>query len=273
MDAAGAGTRAESGFAAPPPLLWCDGAHGARENMRRDSALLEAAAAGELDGTVLRLFAFDPPGITLGRSQAPERELDLDRLRRDGLEWAMRPTGGRAIFHEHEWTFSLVTRPGPGGWAPDPPSAYARTCALLLRGLRSLGVPVELAAGSPRGVGAPRDRDGPAAPCFASTARHELLLHGRKFAGIAQRLVRGALLQQGSLLLGPGHLRLADYLPLPPERREVVRGALARASAHADGPAASGATLADLAGALARELPGARRADGGAGPVPVGPAG
>ncbi|MEO5989165.1 MAG: hypothetical protein ABIU54_01900, partial [Candidatus Eisenbacteria bacterium] len=79
-------------------ILWLDGGHGARENMRRDADLLEAAVSLERKEPVLRLFTFAPPGITLGRSQDPARELDLPRLEAAGIEWAVRPTGGRAIF-------------------------------------------------------------------------------------------------------------------------------------------------------------------------------
>ena len=62
-------------------ILWCDGVHDAAENMRRDAALLAAAEAGA--DPVLRLFGFDPPGITLGRNQDPSRELDLARCAAD----------------------------------------------------------------------------------------------------------------------------------------------------------------------------------------------
>jgi lipoate-protein ligase A len=245
-------------------ILWCDGAHGAAENMRRDAALLEDAAAGS--EPVLRLFTFAPAGITLGRAQDPVRELDLARAAADGVEWAVRPTGGRAIFHAQEWTFSLATRLGADdAWAPTPAAAYARTCALLRRALNALGVPVELSPGSPR-LGSPRTPGAPAAPCFASSARHELTLGGAKLAGIAQRAVRGALLQQGSVLLGEGHLELADYLPLAPERREAVRAALAASAAHAGTHLPADASLGLLADALAAELPGARRITGGDAP-------
>lgn len=192
--------------------LWPDEPHDAPAQMARDAALLEIAAAGTLPGTLLRLYTFDPPGITLGRTQDPARELDLAALERDGVLWALRPTGGRAIWHDEEWTFSLVTRVGPGGWASTPAAAYERTGRLLAEAFRKLGVPVALAPGSPRGPGAPRAASGAAPPCFASTARFELQLDGRKVAGIAQRVVRGALLQQGSLLLGDSHATLARYV-------------------------------------------------------------
>ncbi len=251
-------------------ILWCDGAHGARANMERDARLLARAAANGVP-PVLRLFTFRPAGITLGHSQEPTRELDLVAIERDAVEWAVRPTGGRAIFHDEEWTFSLATPLGAAGWAADPAAAYERTCALLAAALGDLGVPVQLAAGSPRGVGRPREGGAAAAACFASTARHELVLQGRKFAGIAQRAVRGALLQQGSLLLGDSHLRLVDYQLATTGERLARRTALAAAAAHAGGLLGARAPLSRLAGALAGRLPGARRVDGDAGLELLGP--
>ena len=218
--------------------------------MRRDAALLDAMASGRLAEPVLRLFTFDPAGITLGHSQVPGRELDLERAAADGIEWAVRPTGGRAIFHEQEWTFSFALPLGESEGVAAATAAYARTCALLAGALRALGVPVEFSPGSPRGVGAPRAAGGPASPCFASAARNELTLAGRKFAGIAQRRVRGALLQQGSLLLGDAHLRLADYLRLEPWERESARAALAGATSHAGGVLGAAAPLDRLAAAI-----------------------
>ena len=118
-------------------ILWCDGAHSPAENMRRDAALLAAAVADPARMTVLRLFRFAPPGITLGANQVPEHELDVERLRAAGIEWAVRPTGGRAIWHDEEWTFSLACRLGPTGWAATGREAYARTAGVLARAFRA----------------------------------------------------------------------------------------------------------------------------------------
>lgn len=251
-------------------ILWHDGAHGPRENMRRDAALLEAVLSGAQARPVLRLFRFAPRGITLGHSQEPARELDLARLEEAGLEWATRPTGGRAIFHDEEWTFSLATPLGADGWAADAPSAYARTCVLLAEALQRLGVPVETSAGSTRGVGVPRERRGPAAPCFASTARHELTIAGRKVAGIAQRQVRHALLQQGSILLGDSHLELVDWTPLAEPQRASARARLAEVSTHAGTWLGARPELARLAQACSEPLPGAVRLEGEAGASALG---
>ncbi len=235
-------------------LLWVDGAHDAPSNMARDAALLERCESGALRGPVLRLFAFSPPGITLGRSQDPAVELDLAAVERDGVRWAVRPTGGRAIWHEQEWTFSLVTGLGLEGWASTPGEAYERTGRLFAESLVLLGVPAALSPGSARGPGPPRTALGAAPPCFASTARNELVAGGRKLAGIAQRAVRGALLQQGSLLLGDAHARLASYMRVPDGERERLRANWSEAAAPAGRWLEGDVSLERLAGAVAEAL-------------------
>jgi lipoate-protein ligase A len=248
-------------------ILWCDGAHDPGENMRRDTALLAAAEAGA--EPVLRLFRFVPHGITLGLNQEPARELDLARCASDDISWASRPTGGRAIFHAEEWTYSLAASLDDRDWGGGLSEAYARASALIVRSLLRLGVP---AAFAPRDGSESSDAPGgrgriaPAAPCFASTARHEVVLGGRKLVGSAQRRTARALLQQGSVLLGAGHLRLADYLPLSESRRERVRGALASATAGAAPWIGLEPALERWADSLAAELgPRSRRVDAAAG--------
>jgi len=241
-------------------ILWCDGAHDAPENMERDRALLRAAESGA--APVLRLFQFAPPGITIGVHQQAEDELDLGRLEADGVRWARRPTGGRAILHVEEWTYSLATPIADPAWGGSRDDAYRRVSRLVVASLVRLGVPAEFASArdEPGGRGAgpgPRRAGGVAPPCFASTARHEVVLQGRKLVGSAQRRTATALLQQGSLLLGPGHLRLVDYLRMPEPDRAPERERLARASTDAGSWLGTDAPLARWADALAAELGGA----------------
>jgi lipoate-protein ligase A len=211
-------------------IVRVDGAHDPAENMRRDAELLAGAERGA--EPVLRLFRFEPHGITLGASQRPEVELDLPRCTADGVPWAVRPTGGRAIFHADEWTYALAAPLSDPVWGGALERAYAAATSLVLDSLRALGVPASLAA--TRGpVTAPRRGRGTAPPCFATTTRHEIVLDGRKLVGSAQRRTARGLLQQGSVLLGDGHLRLADYLAASDAERDAARAALAAASAHA----------------------------------------
>ena len=250
-------------------ILWCDGGHDPAENMRRDTALLEAAGGGA--EPVLRLFSFVPPGITLGRAQDPARELDLVRCRAAGIPWAVRPTGGRAIYHDEEWTYSLAASLADASWGGGLEAAYAKASSLLVASLARLGVPATLAPGAARGDLAPRSAAGAAAPCFASTARHEIVLEGRKLVGSAQRRTARALLQQGSLLLGPAHLMLADFLAIPGAERARVRAGLEQASAHAGRWLGTRPPLARWADALQRGLPpGTRRIDGESGLAATG---
>ncbi|HET7225544.1 MAG TPA: hypothetical protein VFK69_07480 [Candidatus Eisenbacteria bacterium] len=216
-------------------ILWIDGAHSPADQMARDAALLAAAERGA--APVLRLFRFRPPGITLGYAQDPARVLDLARCAAAGVPWAVRPTGGRAIFHAEEWTYAFAApRADPLG-AGTLAECYARVSGWIAGSLARLGVPARLAGG--RTV-AERPEDGGHAaralrqgPCFASTARHEIVLAGRKLVGSAQRRTARAVLQQGSVLLGDGHLALADCLALAPDARARTRRMLEAAATHA----------------------------------------
>ena len=235
--------------------LWLDGVHGARENMRRDEALLRRAERGGV--AVLRVYGFAPAGITLGYAQSAERELDLEVCRRDGVAWAVRPTGGRALFHGGEWTYALASPVADPEWGGTLREAYARARAPVAAALRRLGIPAEPAPGArgrgaavAEGPGITAEGDGsPARPCFASASSHEIVAVGRKLVGSAQRRTAGGLIQQGCVLTGDDHLRIVDYLRLPAAQRARWREQLQQRAAR---PSAwfRHLTLADFAEAL-----------------------
>jgi len=214
--------------------------------------LLAAAEADPGWLPVLRLYRFRPAGITLGRAQDPARTLDLERCAADNVAWSIRPTGGRAVFHDAEWTYSFTARTGDPEWGGSLEIAYRRIASLIVRSLVRLGVPAEIAGerrtGSARG-----------GPCFASTTRHEILLRGRKLVGSAQRRASAAWIQQGSLLLGPGHLRLVEYLRLDPEARSATRRRLEAQACDAGVFLGAEPPVERWAAALAAVLPGVRR--------------
>src|SRR5579872_6761417 len=78
------------------------------DNMRRDLELLDVCARGAIPGAV-RLYAFSPPCLSLGRMQ-PIDDVDLDACARDGVDVVRRPSGGRAVLHDQEVTYSVVCR-------------------------------------------------------------------------------------------------------------------------------------------------------------------
>jgi len=200
-------------------------------NMAVDALLCRAAAAGDRR-PVLRLYRWDPPAVSLGYSQSVAAELDLERCRRLGVDVVRRPTGGRAVLHWEELTYSVVCP------ADDPqlggPVGQASRCigACLAAGLATLGVPARLVRGTAPAV-RHRAGGGPAEPCFSRVARWELTVGGRKLAGSAQRRFPGAILQHGSLLLGPAHLLLAELLAgLSAAERAACRRRLEECSTH-----------------------------------------
>jgi lipoate-protein ligase A len=219
---------------------------------------------------VLRLFRFVPAGITLGRTQTPEETLDLALARADGVGWAVRPTGGGAIFHDQEWTYSFAAGRDDPGWSGPPSAAFERVAGWIAGSLSALGVPARLVAPSPgRDRAAPGSGAGawaPGAACFATSARYEISRDGRKLAGSAQRQTSRAILIEGSILLGASHRRLADYLRLEPEARETLRATLAASATDAGDVVGAEAPVTTWAGTLLPLLPpGTARLDGDAG--------
>jgi lipoate-protein ligase A len=195
-------------------LLWTPPAPGAW-NMAVDEAILRGVEEGSSLPT-FRLYSWEPSCVTLGFAQKAEQELQLERLKADGIDVVRRFTGGRAVYHSNEITYGVIGPICPKDlqadhWSRSLGSTYHFIGEALARGLRSLGGQVDLE----RGDHTEKFAKGMAnRPCFASTSKSELVLDGRKLAGSAQRRTHSAFLQHGALLRGPEHLRLADYLDL-----------------------------------------------------------
>ncbi len=175
------------------------GSSDAAGNMALDERLLaEAAAPGGLP--VLRFYTWDPPAVSLGRFQDEGAAVDREACRRQGIDVVRRVTGGRAVLHLHELTYSITARSDDGLFPDDVMGTYRVIARGLLAGLRGLGLPAEMAAAA-AAAGAGRDRKQRPAACFAAPSHYELLVHGRKIIGSAQRRQAGAFLQHGSILL------------------------------------------------------------------------
>ncbi len=169
------------------------------ENMAIDAALLaEAHRSGR---AFLRLYRWDPPCVSFGRNEPAARRYDRAAIERLGLDVVRRPTGGRAVWHQHEVTYAVAAPVGALGSLRE---SYHRIHEWLADGLRALGVEATLAPNGPtvplRPSGSPLGSDGPGA-CFARPAGGEIVVGGRKLVGSAQVRQRTALLQHGSILL------------------------------------------------------------------------
>jgi lipoyl(octanoyl) transferase len=165
-------------------------------NMAVDEVLLEGVVAGTAPPT-LRFYRWAPPCLSLGYFQAFD-VVDRDGCRALGFDIVRRPTGGRAILHDRELTYSVVLTASRLGHDDGVLPSYYRLSLALQEGLRRLGVRATLA---PQSAATGSRAHGPV--CFDRPSAHEILLDGRKLVGSAQVRRGGALLQHGSILIEP----------------------------------------------------------------------
>jgi lipoate-protein ligase A len=180
-------------------LLTTPPASGA-ENMALDEALMSRARASR--EWTFRVYSWSTPTISLGRNQTAVGRYDLARIAERNLAIVRRPTGGRAILHDREITYS-VTAPADDD-SGDLMTSYERINRILLDGLARVGVRAAVADVKSR-ASLPG-----MAPCFDEPSFGELVLDGRKLAGSAQWRSDGALLQHGSILIEDDQSVLAE---------------------------------------------------------------
>lgn len=190
----------------------------------------------------MRFYRWSAPTLTIGYAQDPARDFDLVRCRRRDIGVLRRITGGRAVLHDAELTYSISAPLGLPGFGSGLDETCRFVAAGLLRGLRLIGLDAELAAPAPRG--SPRTHRHPG--CFAEHGRHEVLIGGRKLIGSAQRRRGGAFLQHGSILLSGHGASLAELLRAPPAGGLVERMAgLAEALRPCPDPQTLAAAIAE----------------------------
>lgn len=179
------------------PALWqliIDGALDGSRNMAVDAALLEQVEQSSAPLTIVRFYGWTRPTISLGRNQKIEAAVDGEYCKANGIDIVRRPTGGRAVLHDDELTYAVISNDS-SCFGDTIYGNYKRVSEALCIGYRALGVPAVLA---PETRGANR-AGGADPPCFVSPSRYELMAGGRKIAGSAQRRVRRSFLQHGSM--------------------------------------------------------------------------
>jgi lipoate-protein ligase A len=191
-------------------LILDSGATGAH-NMATDEALLDSIGVGAAP-TTIRLYTFRPATLSVGRFQKTRGVIDVGQLQRDGVGFVRRPSGGQAVLHADELTYCVVLpRTRTEGFGKR--MVYQTIVPLLIAGLKRLGVTSPQSVASARG-----ERTDP--DCFASSGEYEIDGDDRrKLVGSAQMVSRNAVLQHGSIPLGPGYRGIRRYL-LPTDADE-----------------------------------------------------
>ena len=211
-------------------------------NMGIDEAILLAHAAGTVPPT-LRFYGWQPRAVSLGYFQHAHQEIDFDACAAQGIDIVRRLTGGRAVLHSAELTYSIVLSEAYPGLPPSITASYQYLSQGLLAGIHKLGLDARLTM--PAAAYSLRRHTPASAACFDSPSHYELTVQGRKLIGSAQVRKQGLILQHGSILLdfdpaeltgifnlqADAKLRMQDLL-----RRRVIslKEALGRLPAYAE---------------------------------------
>jgi len=217
----------------PWRVLWSGPADG-YTNMAVDEALMGGVA--QRGTPTLRLYGWRPPTVSLGYFQPVEAQVDQGEIARRGWGLVRRPTGGRALLHHEEVTYSVAIAEAALPQGASVMGSYREISRGIECGLRRLGVVAALGetAADPRHRETARDLP---TVCFAQTSRCDMVVEGRKVVGSAQVRRDGIILQHGSV---PLRLNVHDHLAVMPGRGSGARSA-ARLAAAAQG-------IADLLG-------------------------
>lgn len=188
-------------------------------NMAIDEAILQAIAGGYSPPT-LRFFGWQPACMSLGYGQSWD-VIDHAYCADAGWGVVRRPTGGRAILHIDELTYSVCAPVGEPRVRGGVLESYQRLSEALLTGLREMGLNPAKAEPDPPGSGA----NGPI--CFDSPSNYEITVHGRKLIGSAQVRKRSVVLQHGTLPLYGDVTRIVQGLQFTSaEKQAAMRASL-----------------------------------------------
>ena len=192
--------------------------------MARDEELARERIANPSLPSVLRLYSWRPPAVSIGYQQKLET-IDVESCNNFGIDVVRRPTGGRAVLHINELTYAIITYASP---AEGLYAVHNQIISALVNSLVSLAAfdsePLTVTPRSGKQVALP-------VACFASAARHEVTWNGKKVIGSAQRRFGEVVLQHGSILLSKDHLLLPELLALSAEEKIRMRQTLEKETA------------------------------------------
>jgi len=179
---------------------------------------LNLATSCKPDEAFFRLYQWQPYCISLGANQYYS-DINIAKANKDNIEVVKRPTGGRAILHAEEITYSVVMPLGN----LSPKEIYEKISSALIMGLEfynPLLAESELEKIQPDFPNILKQPNG--VLCFGTTAKNEVKYAGKKIIGSAQRKLNNVILQHGSILCGTFHKKLVNYLNTDAETAKAL---------------------------------------------------
>lgn len=191
--------------------------YNAFENMAIDEAIFRETVRNQKRPT-LRFFGWRPDAVSIGYFQDMQKEIDLCRCRVSGVDVVRRITGGKAVYHQDEITYSLSAGRSEKLFPDQISLSYEKISLCLARGLSFLGINARLAPGGH--VTDSRKKPVSQANCFSAPSVNELTVDGRKICGSAQMRTRTGFLQHGSVLISfdPREASRLIHSPQTPDR-------------------------------------------------------
>lgn len=180
---------------------------------------LQLVKNSESNTPILRFYGWNPFCISIGANQSYS-EINKKNAELNNIEIVKRPTGGRAILHANELTYSVVM---PNSYQLSGKELYKNISNALVFGLKEYDPKlseVELENSNPNFAQLLKESSG--SLCFASTAKSEIKFNGKKLVGSAQRKLGSTILQHGSILIGTFHRNLVDYLNVDIKEKKVL---------------------------------------------------
>jgi lipoate-protein ligase A len=193
-----------------------DGPQTASFNMAADRHLLDNCKDGEY--VTLRLYSWKKPSITLGCMQNQTEILDFESMKRDDIDWVIRPTGGRAVFHWEDLTYSFIFPKIMREMGTTVQESYSIISNCLSKGLELAGISCTAQDSYDEYFKLKRETK---LPCFLAPNRDEIMYKGKKLIGSAQKRTAQSVLQHGSIPLTPAYRKLPLYLKLSEENRRA----------------------------------------------------
>jgi lipoate-protein ligase A len=187
-----------------------------RYNMDFD---LQMVKNSEVQNPILRFYGWQPYCISIGANQS-FNDINQSLAAKNNIEIVKRPTGGRAILHAGELTYSVIM---PNSSEISGKELYKNISNSIVHGLKYFSPKlndVELENSNPNFAELLKESSG--SLCFASTAKSEIKFNGKKLVGSAQRKLGSTILQHGSILINDYHQNLVNYLNISDSEKEKL---------------------------------------------------
>jgi lipoyl(octanoyl) transferase len=195
-----------------------DFSHSAAFNMAADLYCLDSCVGESV--VYFRLYDWQPPCITIGYMQKAIEILDLERLKKDDIAWIRRPTGGRAVLHDRDITYSCIFPISLIAMGKNVMETYSIISQCLITGIALCGIKCDSHDSFDQFLETKREFK---LPCFLAPNRKEIMAKGKKLVGSAQKRTTHAVLQHGSIPMTEAYRNLPDYLLLIDAQRSVQK--------------------------------------------------